>query len=1440
MLDKAASFHKNLISDREGFDTGRLEAENHRLSIELAIARERERVAQQRATELARANAALKQTVDALATKSDLDCFLAQTLKVISETLDAPVAEYWYHSETGTKAHLGLSYHNGKIFTATELVEDIRVRGIRIPTEMTGQATLLSRQRHFVVDDLPTDPIQQAVFSPLDFDLEAWCTEYGVRRLINIPLVLAEKAIGALALYFPRDRRVSEQQIELGYALAQQAILAIQLTRLAEEAKQAAIVREQKKVAQERAAHLARANAALQKTIDALGNINRIEDFIPLVLKIVLENFQAVSCAFFEHADEDLIYLRYWLIEGQVLTPSEILALDPDKYSLIIRLAGGFTAPDKYLGTHHRHRIHSTSLDHAAGTCIPEFDDFCCSCGWETELNVPCVIGEVAEGALVIYRGASLPYSECEIALAETLSAQLALALQASRLAEEAKQAAIVREREQVAQQRATELERANEVLRHTASQLVERQDLIHFLNSLLLEVAQEVGAVNNSIFLYDRQSCGCRMYHSIQDGQIINIETDPRFELWRTTIPATNENWQLIQSRGYIWAVLDTDAIHGELCDFSVLWHRDMQHRAVMCVLLQVGDEPLGYMGLCFRQAVQPSPDQISFIQALAHQAALAIQMTQLAEEAKLAAIVREQEKAAQERAAMLEQVNFVLQRSTERLSTATDPKALIVEILRTAGEVLAPLGVKGMGLIRYQPETKTVRVKVHIIDGVEQSIAGSDLDGDWSIDHPTLAIPWRRIQSEDFIWGLTSDTSVLIAEVRQYHESLGSRSIAYIPLRRGEETTGWIGFNLASEIPPTAQQIEMIQALTRQVSLAAEMERLAEIAREGAIAREQQQMALERAAELATINQQLQQHTREVQRSYSILEATAQATNALLTIPDFDQAVNATLQILGEALETDRVKILEWVSDSFLHPASGYYTISYEWVRVGTIPQLAHPSSSRINIHGAETFIENLIQNDGFGGLLHEWPQVFWEPFAAVQAQGIYCVPIRVERQLWGVLVYDDCQTSRERKCSELTVLKIAADCIGSAIQRQRTQQALLQSEQARSGELAKANHALRRAIARLTTADSLQLFLTAVLKEAFQTSSGVNGAAVFDYEPASHTVQLLGLVISGEVIDIGSDPRAEVYRSPIPSEAAGDWHIPDPERRIVLIDVDDPVLMHTPEAVLWHKQQGHQLLNVIPLFSGEQPLGFLGLAFTTRTPPSDAQIEHWWALAQHVGLALRLANLAEEAKQTAILDERNRMARDIHDTLAQSFTGIIMQLEALKSLPPLASDETQAHFSRIRDIARLGLSEARRSVQALRPVALETASFSDALRHLLNQMTQGTPVQTTLHIEGVAQSLPASVEENLLRIAQEAVTNAIRHGQAQTIALQLLFEPTAVHLQIRDDGQGFAPATHLTSGFGLIGMQERVHHLGGHLHLVSQLGQGTEITVTIPSQG
>lgn len=226
-----------------------------------------------------------------------------------------------------------------------------------------------------------------------------------------------------------------------------------------------------------------------------------------------------------------------------------------------------------------------------------------------------------------------------------------------------------------------------------------------------------------------------------------------------------------------------------------------------------------------------------------------------------------------------------------------------------------------------------------------------------------------------------------------------------------------------------------------------------------------------------LSTINGSCLEHR--------LLGATATVANALLTIKDFDEAINTALQILGESLETDRVKVLECVFDDASTSYPAYYTMSYEWITAGTIPQISHPDSSRISTSGAEAFMEKLYQNDGFGGLLYEWPESFWSAFEAVQAKAIYCVPIRVEGQLWGVLVFDDCCEVKHRNLSQLAVLKITADCIGSAIQQNRTQQALLQAEQARSAGLAKANDALKQTVDVLATETDLDRFLGHVLQ-------------------------------------------------------------------------------------------------------------------------------------------------------------------------------------------------------------------------------------------------------------------------------------------------------------------------------------------------------------------
>ena len=196
-----------------------------------------------------------------------------------------------------------------------------------------------------------------------------------------------------------------------------------------------------------------------------------------------------------------------------------------------------------------------------------------------------------------------------------------------------------------------------------------------------------------------------------------------------------------------------------------------------------------------------------------------------------------------------------------------------------------------------------------------------------------------------------------------------------------------------------------------------------------------------------------------------------------------------------------------------------------------------------------------------------------------------------------------------------------------------------------------------------------------------------------------------------------------------------------------------------------------------------------------------------------------------------------ERNRMARDIHDTLAQGFTGVIVQLEAVEEA--MSKDQAvkaSGHLNQAGDLARESLREARRSVQALRPQALEEKQLSEALKDLIEKMTQGTTVRAKFNLQGKRRKLPPEWETNLLRIGQEVLTNVLRHARANEFKVLLVFDSGEIRLELRDNGCGFDPQRK-HEGFGLQGMRERVEGMGGRLTIQSAAGQGTAISIVLP---
>ncbi len=203
-------------------------------------------------------------------------------------------------------------------------------------------------------------------------------------------------------------------------------------------------------------------------------------------------------------------------------------------------------------------------------------------------------------------------------------------------------------------------------------------------------------------------------------------------------------------------------------------------------------------------------------------------------------------------------------------------------------------------------------------------------------------------------------------------------------------------------------------------------------------------------------------------------------------------------------------------------------------------------------------------------------------------------------------------------------------------------------------------------------------------------------------------------------------------------------------------------------------------------------------------------------------------------DEARRLAVLEERNRLAREMHDSLAQGLVGVILKLEAAEEA--VAADPAQALpvVRTVREMARGVLDEARRSLQALRPRLLDHADLAAALERLGGEVGSQTRAAVRVSVRGRPRPLGRDVEENLLRLAQEALQNAVRHAQARRIQVELAFDGRGARLQVEDDGRGFDLARRSPGGLGLDIMRERAERVGGLLEVETAPGRGTRVRV------
>jgi signal transduction histidine kinase len=215
--------------------------------------------------------------------------------------------------------------------------------------------------------------------------------------------------------------------------------------------------------------------------------------------------------------------------------------------------------------------------------------------------------------------------------------------------------------------------------------------------------------------------------------------------------------------------------------------------------------------------------------------------------------------------------------------------------------------------------------------------------------------------------------------------------------------------------------------------------------------------------------------------------------------------------------------------------------------------------------------------------------------------------------------------------------------------------------------------------------------------------------------------------------------------------------------------------------------------------------------------------------------VGFYVLITDLTKP-REAATLAERNRLARDVHDTVAQDLAGIVLRLDIAEEACSRKSGEALNHIARARELARSTLGEIRRSLLALSPSQIETRDLADSIRGLVDRLRSETSIRLEFSVSGTPRRVDPAIEENLFRIAQQAIANALQHSAASAIRVVLDFRGRALRLRVSDDGRGFVVSSS-RGGFGLRSMRERARKLGGKLLVASRPGKATLVEADIP---
>jgi signal transduction histidine kinase len=689
------------------------------------------------------------------------------------------------------------------------------------------------------------------------------------------------------------------------------------------------------------------------------------------------------------------------------------------------------------------------------------------------------------------------------------------------------------------------------------------------------------------------------------------------------------------------------------------------------------------------------------------------------------------------------------------------------------------------------------------------------------------TKASPtWRAIQTKrPFVqYDPVSDTSYYPPVQRALFEELGVRALVWLPLVFGDDLIGVLVVRMPKERAVDDEELELAHALAQLVTVALELTKRAEQAKLVAIAGEREKLATEQASKLSKTD-----------------AALKKSLQALAEDPDLNSFLGHLLAEMAGQFETDTsaVFVIER-PERRLFPH-----LIYEDGRLIRGQDSDHPSVKNPRVFAADdpvwlTFCQNqpIIRRNPQSDTTRGWTEAHRAYYTKKGITGILNVPLIFGGEVVGTLAirFRD-QRNIDQEAVELAQNFALQATLALQLTKmaEQSKQIAIAQEQAqfarqRAAEVGKANEALRACLDALASVPELDEFLGQVMGAITRQLGAVS--SVLRLRDFEQNVLTLDLVFQDGRVMTPAEAKYPVNLQSLPLD----------ERQLNLLKQPAAVLRHldastrVPEAFRSYLLSlGVKTSLVIPLIVASQLVGSVTFRFTEDREFRPEELEIARALASQASLAIQLTRLGKGARQSAVLGERNRMAGEIHDSLAQSFVGVSMHLDAAEAAAPKAKNVR--HIQRANELARFGLAEARRSVLSLRS-SVQPGGLVKAVQQLVERSNVPGVLRCELQLEDIPdQSIPPQVQHELVRICQEAMSNAVRHARPTVITTTLRWTAPNLTLQVTDNGSGISGSClEQTAGFGMANMRSRVEKLGGKLQIETGAGRGTSIIVTL----